>query len=344
MLLPRAFAAVFRPSNTQLAARGKRLHFFSSKETGSNTATTSLGEDPFAFSDIDEEFTATIAEAAIAVDQKPMHRYRLLIEFEGTPFCGWAPQNCETVRGRSVHEALIGAIKQLVVRQHHFELRAAGRTDAGVHALSMVAHVDFEKQFPNAAVANGLNSFLHKGGIRSMCVLRAEEVTNDFHARFSALERRYVYLLQPRRVAALNRERAWHCDVRVNAELMHEAAQFLVGTRDMTTLRSSHCEAKGGPVRTITSLSVTEIDGGQMVVNVRAPSFLMHQVRSIVGCLVAVGSGKWSRQEFERRIDACDRHLCAPLAPPHGLYFAGARYPDFNTDDHRPLLQGEVPF
>lgn len=269
-------------------------------------------------------------------------RYRLMIEFDGTSYYGWARQPLVTGR-RGVHEALADAAARFAVRQSDFHFYAAGRTDSGVHALACVAHVDFDSHHDAETVLMALNSFLRRNG-DVICIVHAEEVAPSFHARFDALQRRYIYLIQQRSVASLNRDRAWHLGNRLKVEDMDCASQFLIGTKDFSIFRSAHCASVRGPVRTISAISVKEIPGGQIMLNVQAPSFFMHQVRSIVGCLAVIGSGKWSVSEFQERVQSCDRKLCAPVAPAQGLYFAGVLYPDFNSDNHRSLLFGEVGF
>ncbi len=199
---------------------------------------------------------------------------------------------------------------------------AAGRTDSGVHALAQVAHIDLARQTTPETLRDALNDHLRPAPV---AVLRAEVAGDDFHARFSATERAYLYRIVNRRAPlTLERGRAWFVPVPLDAEAMHEAAQALVGRHDFTSFRAGDCQAKS-PVKTLDALAVGR-DGDEIRVEARARSFLHHQVRNMVGSLKLVGEGKWTRAELERALLARDRRAAGPTAPAEGLYFLGATY------------------
>ncbi len=245
-----------------------------------------------------------------------MPHYKLIIEFDGGPFVGWQRQK----NGRSVQEAVEDAITSLSGEEAN--VFAAGRTDAGVHALAMTAHVALGKTFEPDVVRDGINHFLKPSPV---AVLSAEVVADDFHARFSCIQRSYEYRIVNRRAPlALERGRAWQVSTSLNAETMHEAAQCLVGRHDFTTFRSTQCQSET-PVKTFNEISVSR-QGEEIIIRCAARSFLHHQVRSIVGSLVEVGRGKWSVRDFEKALKAKAREACGPVAPPDGLYFIRADY------------------
>ena len=246
-----------------------------------------------------------------------MTRYRLTIEYDGEPFVGWQRQD----NGPSVQAALEQAAAAYAgVPTAVF---GAGRTDTGVHALGQVAHVDIARGDPARKVREALNFHLKPAPI---VVLEAAAVADDFHARFSALERRYLYRILNRRARpALEKGRVWHVAPPLDADAMHAAAQVLIGRHDFTTFRSAQCQADS-PVRTLDAIHV-ERDGAELAIRVRARSFLHNQVRSIVGSLKQVGEGRWQAEDLRAALTACDRAACGPVAPPQGLYLAGVRYP-----------------
>lgn len=247
-----------------------------------------------------------------------MPRYKLTIEYDGGPYVGWQRQD----NGPSVQAALEAAAQALDGGPR--EVYGAGRTDSGVHALAMTAHVDLEKDLRGDVVRDALN---HHLGDQPIAVLDAAEVTEDFHARFSAVMRGYVYRIMDRRAKlALERGRVWRVPRRLDAEAMHAAAQHLVGTHDFTTFRDSQCQADS-PVKSLDAISVTRA-GEEIRIEVQAISFLHRQVRSIAGSLVEVGTGKWSPDDFRAALEAADRTRCGPVAPPDGLYLAFVRYRD----------------
>jgi tRNA pseudouridine38-40 synthase len=247
-----------------------------------------------------------------------MTRFRLTIEFDGRPYMGWQRQG----HGPSVQQAIEEAIHAMTGET--VALHAAGRTDAGVHALAMTAHFDLEKDVTAFRLRDGINALLRP---QPIAVLLAGPVAEDFHARFSCTGRRYLYRIVNRRAPlALEAGRAWRVPVPLDAEAMHDAAQQLIGRHDFTTFRSAHCQANS-PMRTLDRLDVIR-DGERISIHVAARSFLHHQVRSMVGCLQLVGRGKWSAGDLKDALDARDRTRLGFNAPPDGLYFAAATYPD----------------
>lgn len=246
-----------------------------------------------------------------------MARYHLTIEYDGGPFVGWQRQE----NGPSVQAALEAAARKL--DPNAGELYGAGRTDSGVHAYAMAAHLDLEKDLPADTVRDALNYHLKPDPI---AVLDAKAVSDEFHARFSAVKRGYVYRIIARRAPlALERGKAWRIPKALDHEAMHRAAQALIGTHDFTTFRDAQCQADS-PVKSLDRAAVIAMPGGEIQVSVEAISFLHRQVRSIVGSLVEVGLGKWSPADFKAALDAADRRRCGPVAPPDGLYLAFVRY------------------
>jgi tRNA pseudouridine38-40 synthase len=246
-----------------------------------------------------------------------MTRFRLLVEYDGRPFMGWQRQ----AHGPSVQQAIeeaIGAITQETVTLH-----AAGRTDAGVHALAMTAHVDIEKPITAPRLADGANAKLRP---LPVAILSAEPVRDDFHARFSCIGRRYLYRIANRRAPlALEAGKAWRVPVLLDEADMNDAAQMLVGNHDFTTFRSAHCQSDS-PVKTLDRLTVRR-QGETIEIEAAARSFLHHQVRSMVGCLELVGRGKWTKADLKAALDAADRAALGFNAPPDGLFFVEALYP-----------------
>ena len=246
-----------------------------------------------------------------------MPRYKMTVEYDGGPFVGWQRQT----NGPSVQEALETAAAKLDGGPR--EVYGAGRTDAGVHALAMTAHVDLEKALPADTVRDALNHHLKP---HPVAVLAAEAVSGDFHARFSAVRRGYLYRFIDRRPPlALDRGRVWRVSVPLDASAMNEAAQSLIGTHDFTTFRDSQCQAES-PVKSLDFASVERV-GAEIHLRVEAISFLHRQIRSIAGSLVEVGTGKWSVHDFREALQAADRTRCGPVAPPDGLYLAFVDYP-----------------
>ena len=247
-----------------------------------------------------------------------MTRFRLTVEYDGRPFMGWQRQ----AHGPSVQQALEEAARAITGEDAVFH--AAGRTDAGVHALAMAVHVDIDRPIAPLRLAAALNAKLRPWPV---AVLDAHAVPDDWHARFSCIGRRYVYRLVNRRAPlALEAGRAWRVPVPLDAEAMDEAAQLLVGRHDFTTFRSAHCQSES-PVKTLDRLAVRRT-GETIEIEAAARSFLHHQVRSMVGCLDLVGRGRWSAADLKDALEAKERAALGFNAPPDGLYFAEARYED----------------
>src|SRR4051812_38501774 len=245
-----------------------------------------------------------------------MPRYKLTIEYDGTPFSGWQWQD----HAPSVQRVLADAL--LALCGHAVKVTGAGRTDAGGHALGQVAHVDLAKDWRVDTVRDALNAHLRP---HPVAILSAEQVADGFDARFSARKRHYLYRIANRRPdLTLDRLRAWRVPRRLDADAMHAAAQRLVGNHDFTTFRSTECQAKS-PLKTLDQLDVSR-DGDEVQVRTSARSFLHNQVRSMVGALALVGDGKWSADDLSAALAARNRTACAPVAPPDGLYLVSVDY------------------
>jgi tRNA pseudouridine38-40 synthase len=245
-----------------------------------------------------------------------MPRYKLILEYDGTPFVGWQLQD----NGPSVQGRLSQAIKAFSGEET--TPRGAGRTDAGVHAQGQVAHFDLAKDWPTDKVRDALNAQLRPDPVS---VLACEVAASDFDARFSALARHYLYRIVNRRSPlALDRNRAWQVVQKLDAAAMHDAAQVLIGHHDFSTFRSAECQA-ASPVKTLDGLTVGK-EGEEIRVEASARSFLHNQVRSMVGSLKLVGEGKWSAGDLEQALAARDRAACGPVAPACGLYLVKVDY------------------
>ena len=246
-----------------------------------------------------------------------MTRFRLLLEYDGRPFMGWQRQ----AHGSSVQGAIEDALRTLF--DEGVTVHAAGRTDAGVHATAMVAHLDLARPIAPFRLSEALNAALRP---QPIAVLAAEEVSGSWHARFSCTGRSYRYRIVNRRAPlTFDAGLAWRVGAPLEAAAMHAAAQRLLGRHDFTTFRSAACQAES-PVRTLDRLDVRR-EGERIEVVAEARSFLHHQVRSMVGCLVLVGRGRWSADDLAAALGARDRAALGHNAPPDGLYFTGARYP-----------------
>lgn len=246
-----------------------------------------------------------------------MTRFALTIEYDGTPYMGWQRQ----AHGPSVQQAIEEAIA--ATSGAEVQLHAAGRTDAGVHALAMRAHFDLETELTPFRLMGALNAHLRPAPI---AILDCRIVPDDWNARFSCIGRAYEYRIVNRRAPlTVERDRAWQVIQKLDAEAMHQAAQLLVGLHDFTTFRSAHCQAES-PVKTLDRLDVRR-EGEHVFVEAAARSFLHHQVRSMVGSLAAVGTGRWSANDLQAALNAKDRNALAHNAPPEGLYFVRAVYP-----------------
>ncbi|MEM9010150.1 MAG: tRNA pseudouridine(38-40) synthase TruA [Pseudomonadota bacterium] len=247
-----------------------------------------------------------------------MPRFALLIEYDGGPFAGWQAQ-ADQPSVQATIEAALARLEPEVGR-----IAGAGRTDAGVHALGQVAHVDLSRAWDPFRLVEALNHHLRRAPV---AVRAAAPVAADWHARFSAIERRYLYRILNRRAPpALDRGQVWHLRRPLDVAAMEAAAGHLVGRHDFTTFRSSQCQA-ASPVKTLDALCVRR-DGEIVEVRARARSFLHNQVRSLVGTLERVGAGAWPPDRVAEALAARDRAACGPVAPPDGLFLSGVLYPE----------------
>ncbi len=246
-----------------------------------------------------------------------MTRFALTIEYDGRPFMGWQRQ----AHGPSVQATIERALQ--AITGEAIAVHAAGRTDAGVHALGMRAHCDVGKAIDPFRLMEALNARMRPDPV---AILDCRAVADDWHARFSCLARHYEYRIEVRRAPlTLDRGLAWRVPTPLDAPAMALGAARLVGRHDFTTFRSAHCQADS-PLRTLDRLEV-ERDGDLIAVFASARSFLHHQVRSMVGCLALVGQGKWSPDDMTAALEARDRAALGLNAPPDGLYFLRADYP-----------------
>jgi tRNA pseudouridine38-40 synthase len=244
-----------------------------------------------------------------------MPRYRLTLEYAGTGLVGWQRQD----NGSSVQGILEAAIEKF--SGERATVHGAGRTDAGVHAYGQVAHFDLVREFPTHKIRDALNHFARP----HVAVLDASVAASDFHARFSATGRHYLFRILCRRPPpVLEQGRVWHVVHELDADVMHAAALALVGQHDFTTFRAAECQAKS-PVKTLDKLSVSRA-ADEIHIQAWARSFLHHQVRSMVGSLKLVGEGKWRARDLAAALAARDRARCGPVAPPDGLYLVKVDY------------------
>ena len=245
-----------------------------------------------------------------------MPRYRLLVEYDGRPYRGYQAQG----ELPSVQSSIERAVKAFCGEE--LRLQAAGRTDTGVHATGQVLHVDLEKDWKPAVVRDALNAHLVPEPI---AILAVDIPGGDWHARFSAKERRYLYrILNRKSPPALDQGRVWHVKKPLDVAAMHEAAQALIGKHDFTTFRDVQCQAKS-PVKTLDLASVRR-EGEYVLLEFASRSFLHRQVRSMTGSLAEVGAGRWTAADLKAALEAADRTACGPVAPPDGLYFTGVSY------------------
>jgi tRNA pseudouridine38-40 synthase len=243
-------------------------------------------------------------------------RFRLTLEYDGAPFVGWQRQD----NGPSVQGALEDAIEKL--SGERVTVTGSGRTDAGVHALGQVAHFDLVKAFEPGKVRDALNYHLRP---HPVVVLEAGVADGEFHARFSARARHYLFrILNRRSPPALEAGKVWHVSPRLDADAMHAAAQFLVGQHDFTTFRAAECQAQS-PVKTLDRLDVSR-RADEIHIEASARSFLHHQIRSFAGTLKLVGEGKWAPRDVAEALAAKDRRRCGPVSPPDGLYLVRVDY------------------
>jgi len=245
-----------------------------------------------------------------------MPRYKLTIEYDGTPFSGWQRQPDRPSVQQALEEAILAMSGETVTTQ------AAGRTDAGVHALGQVAHFDLGKTWDPFRIREALNYHLRP---HAVAIIAAEAVEDSFEARFSAKARHYEYRILNRRAPpVLERNHVWHVPMQLDADAMDYAASLILGLHDFTTFRSSECQAKS-PLRTLDVFDVRR-EMEHIVITASARSFLHHQVRSMVGSLKLVGEGKWSPADFRAALDARDRSRCGAMAPSSGLFLTRADY------------------
>jgi tRNA pseudouridine38-40 synthase len=249
-----------------------------------------------------------------------MARYKIVIEYDGSSFVGWQRQQ----NGMGVQESIETAIKEFC--GEIVLVQGSGRTDAGVHAIAQVAHFDLEKHTDANTVRDALNHHLK---LLPVSILDATSIDSDFHARFSAKQRAYKYIIVNRRPPiCLDRGQAWWVPVNLDIESMQEAAKLLVGNHDFTTFRAADCQSNSA-VKTLDSIEISALKcliGKKIEIRVRARSFLYHQVRNFVGSLKLVGEGRWSVTDFEDAFKAADRKRGGPTAPSEGLYFEEVIY------------------
>lgn len=245
-----------------------------------------------------------------------MPRYKITVEYDGTPFCGWQKQK----DGVSVQEVLEKALA--IFARERVEIYGSGRTDTGVHAYGQVAHFDLSCPIDTFAAQASFNALVRPYPVS---VLSVEQVSDDFHARFSARQRSYIYKVLNRRApAALDANRVWQIGLPLDVPAMQHCALHLLGKHDFSTFRAADCQAKS-PVKTLDELTITR-RGDYVFFVVKARSFLYHQVRNMVGTLVEVGLHHWSHEDFEAAFEACDRRKGGPTAPACGLYFQSVEY------------------
>ncbi len=243
-------------------------------------------------------------------------RYRVLIEYFGIGFKGWQKQKDQSTIQGEIEIAIFRFSNESV------EVYGAGRTDAGVHALGQVAHFDLKQEFESHVVQNAINHHLGKNMIS---ILSCETATEDFHARFSAIGKRYRYdILNRKAPAAILKDRVWHIPRELDIENMKAASEYLIGTHDFTSFRNVHCQSKS-PIRTIDKITITKNEE-IISIEVAGQSFLHNQIRIIVGTLVRVGLGSIIKERVLQILEARDRQQAAETAPPFGLYLLEVMY------------------
>lgn len=251
-----------------------------------------------------------------------MPRYALKVEYHGKPFAGWQRQKDQP----SVQGAIEAALARLEPRAH--TIAAAGRTDAGVHGLGQVAHCDMQKDWDPFRLSEALNHHLKPDPV---AIVDCAEVADDWHARFSAIERQYLFRILVRRAPATHDAgQVWQVRNELDIAAMQEGANHLIGAHDFTTFRSTICQAKS-PLKSLDELRIEKVDGlsgPEIHFHVRARSFLHNQVRSFVGTLERVGADGWDPIDVKHALEARDRAACGPVCPGHGLYLARVGYPD----------------
>lgn len=246
-----------------------------------------------------------------------MPRYKLTIEYDGAPYMGWQWQD----HGPSV-QGVMQAAAAKINKGKDVLVYGSGRTDSGVHALGQVAHMDLDKEVRPDKVRDAMNFHMSKDPVT---VLDAEIMPDDWHCRFDATERRYLYRLIDRRMKlSLDKGRVWRIPVKLDADAMHAAAQVLVGTHDFSTFRDTRCQSKS-PIKTVDEITVLRA-GPEIHCHFRARSFLHKQVRSFIGSLAEVGMGNWNTADMREVLESRDRTECGPVAPPDGLYLMSVEY------------------
>jgi tRNA pseudouridine38-40 synthase len=245
-----------------------------------------------------------------------MQRYKLEIEYDGTPFVGWQFQK----NGLSIQEVLQKAIFNL--SKEKVIVTGAGRTDSGVHALSQVAHFDLKKKIKKKNLLPGLNQHI---GNKPITILKVKKINKKFHSRFDARKRTYQYeIINRQSPLALQRNKAWHIRKKLDVKLMKKGVKLLLGTHDFSTFRSSSCGAKSS-IKTMEIISIKK-NKDKITLNFTSRSFLQQQVRSMVGCIKYLGDGKWDLNQFKKSFKSKNRLKCAPPAPACGLYLKNIKY------------------
>lgn len=243
-------------------------------------------------------------------------RYKITLEYDGTPFVGWQEQQNQISVQSVVEKALKTYLRQ------ETKVVASGRTDTGVHALGQVAHFDSPQKLNSRKAIYSLNALMRPYPV---AIRKMQKVSDDFHARFDAQKRTYLYRIQNTAFPpVLNKNRVWHVNQKLDIKKMNQAAQMLIGKHDFSTFRAANCQAKS-PIKTLDSLVVKRV-GEEVQITVSAKSFLYHQVRNFAGALVKVGLNRWSLDDFEKAFRACDRKKGAETAPAEGLYFMKVEY------------------
>ena len=245
-----------------------------------------------------------------------MQRYKIKIEYDGTPFVGWQFQK----NGLSVQEVLQKAIFNF--SNEKVIITGAGRTDSGVHAYEQVAHFDLEKKIEKKKFLPGINNHISN---KSIAILKINKTSKKFHARFDAKKRTYQYVIINRQSPlAIQKNKAWHIRKKLNIKVMKKGAKFLLGTHDFSTFRSSSCGARS-PIKTMEKISVSKIKD-KIILKFTSKSFLQQQVRSMVGCIKYLGDSKWNLDDFKKSFKSKKRIKCAPPAPACGLYLTHIKY------------------
>ena len=245
-----------------------------------------------------------------------MNRYQLFVEYDGKKFNGWQIQK----KGISVQKTLQIILSKLL--KEKIVIYGAGRTDSGVHAIKQCAHFDTTKKLVEKNIIKNLNFFLNKKNISIQKIVKKNK---NFHARFSAKERTYLYVIRNHiSPSVLNKNKEWHIINKINLNLLKKGSKILIGTHDFSTFRASNCNAKS-PIKTLRKVSVLKKNN---IIKIRfiSQSFLKSQVRSMVGCLKLLGEKKWTLKKFENVLKSKNRNNCAPLAPPYGLYLEKVTY------------------